>query len=587
MSQSTLTADSIVPPPISQISDREALEYLERHQQKDLLRFTVVGSVDDGKSTLIGRLLHDTGQVYEDQLHAVRKATAKKGEEDIDFSLFTDGLKAEREQGITIDVAYRYFTTQNRKFIIADTPGHVQYTRNMATGASTAEIAVILLDARLGVLPQSRRHAFIARLLGIPRLVACINKMDLVEYDRAVFEKLRDDFLAFAGNLGFTEVVFIPVSAKRGDNIVSPSQNMGFYAGPTLLEFLERVPLVQKEASSAFRFPVQYVLRPHLNYRGFAGTIASGTVRPKDTVMVLPSRRTTTITHVDLYDKELPEAQSPMSVTLRLADEIDISRGDMLVPVDAPPSVVTRFDAMLVWLGRKRLDPGKTYLLKHTTQVVRAEVLRLEHLVDLETLEKVNAETFSLNDIGKVTIRTRRPLFVDPYEQNRATGAFILIDSVTNDTVAAGMIGAISEGQGGESDNPRNAGSWVSARERRERLGQSGALVTIAKGPQSRELGRSVERSLFDASRVAVLLDLESEPYATATTPTDVARQLIDAGLLVVASAVSPKALADFESNLEGRPRYHLEEGDPGDESVGRKVLRTLEELGVLESNPV
>jgi len=574
---------------LSAFSDSEVLTYLDRHQRKDLLRFTVVGSVDDGKSTLIGRLLHDTGQIYDDQLHAVRKATARKGEEEIDFSLFTDGLKAEREQGITIDVAYRYFTTENRKFIIADTPGHVQYTRNMATGASTAEVAVILLDARLGVLPQSRRHAYIARLLGIPRLVACVNKMDLVSYDPTVYANLCADFSAFAGGLGFTEVAFIPVSAKRGDNIVTESEHLPFYNGPTLLAYLENVPLTRQEALDDFRFPVQYVLRPHINYRGFAGTIASGRVRPGDEVLVLPSRRTTTVTHVDLFNEELSEAESPMSVALRLADEIDISRGDMLVPAAAAPNVVTHFEAMLVWLGRKELDLGKSYLLKHTTQTVRAEVSQIIHLVDLQNLEKTRASTFKLNDIGRVAVRTRRPIYVDPYDRNRTTGAFILIDSVTNDTVAAGMVAEVAELGDSATSTTEGSGSWVSDRERRERLGQAGAIVTIQESPSSLEIGRAVERTLFDAGRVALLLDLTTPPYQSPETLTEVIRRLADAGVIVIACSATSAQAAAIGGGLRDRTQYALppQGGAPDLESAGREVLKALEARAAFEINAV
>ena len=407
--------------------------------EKELLRFVAVGSVDDGKSTLIGRLLHDANGVYEDQLRSVKRASQMAGTE-IDFSLFTDGLKAEREQGITIDVAYRYFATPRRKFIIADTPGHVQYTRNMATGASTASVAIILIDARLGVLQQSRRHAYIAALLGIPYLVVGVNKMDLVDYDQAAFESVRRELLAFTDRLGFKEVTFIPMSALRGDNVVARSERMPFYRGPTVLERLEEVPIDADRNMDDFRFPVQLVLRPNLDYRGYAAQIASGVVRPGDEVMVLPSRKTSRVVAIDAYGEELPLAFAPMSVALRLADEIDVSRGDMIVPVANVPRVTRRFDAMVVWLHERPLDRAKSYLLKHTTQTVRTEVEAVRFQVDLETLESVPAERLGLNDIGRISLAAHRPLFVDPYVKNRATGAFILIDEATNDTVAAGMV---------------------------------------------------------------------------------------------------------------------------------------------------
>ncbi|HXS18458.1 MAG TPA: GTP-binding protein, partial [Polyangiaceae bacterium] len=342
-----------------QVTPENIHAYLKQHQEKELCRFVTVGSVDDGKSTLIGRLLHDTHGIYEDQLAAVKKATKQEGEE-IDFSLFTDGLKAEREQGITIDVAYRYFSTENRKFIIADTPGHVQYTRNMATGASTANVAVILIDARLGVLQQSRRHAYIASLLGIPHLAVCVNKMDLKDYDQGVFEAIKAEFSAFCAQLRFHEVKFIPISAKLGINIVHESEKTPWYNGGTILQYLERVPVRAGINETDFRYPVQYVLRPHLNYRGFSGTIASGRVKKGDTLMSLPSGKMSQVIAIDTFDGEFEEASAPMAVTIRLADEIDTSRGDMLVHPGNVPLQLQRFRAKVVWLNEEPLDRAKT-----------------------------------------------------------------------------------------------------------------------------------------------------------------------------------------------------------------------------------
>ncbi|MEM7608790.1 MAG: sulfate adenylyltransferase subunit CysN, partial [Myxococcota bacterium] len=413
--------------------------YLERYQSKELLRFVAVGSVDDGKSTLIGRLLHDTGMVYEDQVEAVRNATTMEGEE-IDFSLFTDGLRAEREQGITIDVAYRYFTTDTRKFIIADTPGHVQYTRNMVTGASTANVALILIDARLGVLPQSRRHGFIASLLGIPHLAVCVNKMDLVGYDQAVYERICDSFREAAKEYRFRDITFFPVSALKGSNIVSPSKHTPWHDGPNVLEYLETVPIANDRNLENLRFPVQMVLRPNLNYRGFAGQVASGTVKVGDEVMSLPSGKTSTVAGIDTYTGELESATTPESVVVRLADEIDVSRGDMLVKTSDVPRVARTFDAHLVWMAETPLDPAKTYILKHTTQEVRVQFDELHSKKEMENLTDVDADEFALNDIGRVRISAHRALYVDAYETNRATGAFIIIDSLSNNTVAAGMI---------------------------------------------------------------------------------------------------------------------------------------------------
>jgi sulfate adenylyltransferase large subunit len=418
-------------------SDIEA--YLGRYQDKELLRFVVVGSVDDGKSTLIGRLLFDTGSVYEDQLAAVRKATQLKGA-DIDLSLITDGLAAEREQGITIDVAYRYFTTEKRKFIIADTPGHVQYTRNMATGASTANAAVILIDARLGVLQQSRRHAYIGSLLGIPHLAVCVNKMDLVGFDRAVFARIQSEFTSFTKSLAFVDVSFLPVSALDGANCVHRSERTPWYDGPTVLEFLEAVPVHEARDLAHWRYPVQYVLRPSAEYRGFAARIASGVVKKGDSVMVLPSGKTSQVKAIDAVHGEVTEAFAPQSVSIRLVDELDVSRGDMLVHPTDVPRVARTFDAHLVWMHEKALEPGRTYLLKHTTQTVRAEVERVHWRKDMDTLAEAPAETLGLNEIGRATLTAHRALFLDPYGTNRETGSFILIDTITNNTLAAGMV---------------------------------------------------------------------------------------------------------------------------------------------------
>jgi bifunctional enzyme CysN/CysC len=418
-------------------SDIEA--YLRRYQDKELLRFVAVGSVDDGKSTLIGRLLFDTGSVYEDQLEAVRKATQMAGTE-VDLSLLTDGLAAEREQGITIDVAYRYFSTDKRKFIIADTPGHVQYTRNMVTGASTASVALILIDARLGVLQQSRRHAYIASLLGIPHLAVCVNKMDLVEYDQGAFTRIQGEFSKFTKALSFSDVRFFPTSALRGDNCVHRSAKMPWYEGRTVLEFLESVPVRDARGSAHLRYPVQYVLRPSPDYRGFAGRVASGVVKKGDAIMVLSSGKTSRVKAIDVFEGELPEAFAPQSVTLRLDDEIDVSRGDMLVHPGDVPRVTRTFDAVLVWMHETPLDPRKTYLLKHTTQIVPANIERVHWRKDMDTLEEAPAPTLALNDIGRVTVTTHRPLFLDAYADNREVGSFILIDSIANNTVGAGMV---------------------------------------------------------------------------------------------------------------------------------------------------
>ncbi len=489
--------------------------YLRRHEHKELLRLVVVGSVDDGKSTLIGRLLHDAHGIYEDQLSAVQRASSKgatRGEGSeaaIDFSLLTDGLRAEREQGITIDVAYRYFSTARRKFIIADTPGHVQYTRNMATGASTANVAVILIDARLGVLPQTRRHAYIASLLGIPHLCACVNKMDLVGWDQATFQRIADELGSFAGKLGIPDVRCLPISALRGDHVVDRGDAAPWYTGPTLLEHIEEVPITGDLNLTDLRFPVQYVIRPSLDYRGFAGQIASGVVRRGDELIALPSGRRSTVTSIDTHGGPLEEAWAPMSVTLRLADEMDISRGDMLVREGARPESSQRLDAMLVWMSERAMDPDKSYLVKHTTHMVRASIERVVGIVDPDTLQPTPAPRLGLNDIGRVELRCHQPLFFDAYRKNRGTGAFILIDSLTNDTVAAGMIQAGASAPGAAGAGPtRDNAPQVSAAERRARLGQSGAVVTVggSDAASARDRAFLIERVLFDAGLIAAVV---------------------------------------------------------------------------------
>jgi bifunctional enzyme CysN/CysC len=511
-----------------QLATADIEQYLREHERKELLRLVVVGSVDDGKSTLIGRLLHDTGMIFDDQLSAVQRASAngatRAGESaaEVDFSLFTDGLRAEREQGITIDVAYRYFTTARRKFIIADTPGHVQYTRNMATGASTASVGVILVDARLGVLAQTRRHAYLAALLGIPHLVACVNKMDLVGWDRGVFERIAAEVTGFAGQLGIPDVRCVPISALRGDQIVARGTDAPWYDGPTLLDHLDTVPLADARNLEVLRFPVQYVIRPGLSYRGFAGQIASGTLRPGDAVIALPSGRASRIASIDTYDGPLDEAFAPMSVTVRLTDEIDVSRGDMLVAADRRPRVTDRFDAMVVWMAERPLDPGRSYLVKHASRIVRADVAHVAAIVDPDTLAPRPADRLELNDIGRVTLHAHRPLFVDAYRDSRTTGAFIVIDSMTNDTVAAGMILPV-DGDG-SATAVRAVRSQVSPAERATRLGQVGGVVEIGGRDDVAARARAYlcERVLFDAGLVA------------AVAAADVAPALADAGLLAI-----------------------------------------------------
>ncbi len=491
--------------------------WLRAQEQKDLVRFVAIGSVDDGKSTLIGRLLHDAHGLYQDQLDAVRLASVRgstRGEgstSDIDFSLFTDGLAAEREQGITIDVAYRYFATDRRKFIIADTPGHVQYTRNMATGASTADVALILVDARLGVLPQTRRHAHIAALLGIPNVVACVNKMDLVGFDQGKFDAIVAELSAIAKRVELKGLHAIPVSALAGDNVATPSSNMPWWRGGTLLDYLETVKVADAYRPRSLRLPVQIVLRPGIGYRGFAGQIASGSIATGDEVVVLPSGRRTRVVGVDVGGVDVGAASAPSSVALRLAENIDISRGDLLARPDDLPHSATEVDAELVWMSERPLDAQKTYLLKHTTRSVRAEIEVLQGS-DPETLAPSPAQGLALNDIGRVRVRCRAPIFFDAYRDNRATGAFIVIDSVTNDTVAAGMIVGLSprlsEAGPHELGNP-SARSQVSPAERQQRLGHPGAVVRLLAPTHDAALALafSVERELFDRGHVATVLE--------------------------------------------------------------------------------
>ncbi|MGM9841510.1 MAG: sulfate adenylyltransferase subunit CysN [Candidatus Limisoma sp.] len=425
-------------------------EFLDRDEQKDLLRFLTAGSVDDGKSTLIGRLLFDSKKIYEDQLDALERDSKRVGNagEHIDYALLLDGLKAEREQGITIDVAYRYFSTNNRKFIIADTPGHEQYTRNMITGGSTANAAVILVDARTGVITQTRRHTYLISLLGIKHLVLAVNKMDLVDFDENVFNKIVSDFNAFVADLNIPDVYCIPLSALEGDNVVAKSERTPWYGGKCLLDYLETVPIDLDRNYDDFRYPVQYVLRPNLDFRGFCGKVASGVIHPGDEVMALPSRKTSRVKSIVTYEGEIEEAFPPMCVTLTLEDEIDISRGEMIVKPDNLPIESRNFEAMLVWMDEEPMDVSKQFFIKQTTNTTRARIDNIKYRVDVNTMERSNVELLKLNEIGRVVFTTGKELFFDPYHTNKQTGAFILIDPITNNTSAVGMIiGKVDAGE--------------------------------------------------------------------------------------------------------------------------------------------
>lgn len=424
-----------------QLSKSDLSGYLDM----DLLRFTTAGSVDDGKSTLIGRLLYDSKSIFEDQYEAIKTTSEKRGEEYVNLALLTDGLRAEREQGITIDVAYRYFATPKRKFIIADTPGHIQYTRNMVTGASTANAAIILIDARKGVIEQTMRHTYIASLLRIPHVIVCVNKMDLVDFKEEVFEAIKKDYEAFASKLDITDVHFLPISALKGDNVVDQSKNMDWYKGSTLMYLLENLHIANDQNHSDARFPVQYVIRPMSNeyhdYRGYAGRVAGGILKKGDAVTVLPSGFTSKIKTIELAGKELDEAFAPMSVTITLEDEIDISRGDMIVKTDDQPESTQDVEVMICWLNEKKLQVNGKYALKHSTKDVRCVVKDVQYKVNINTLEQLEDDKIvGLNDIARLTLRTTAPIVIDKYKQNRTTGSLILVDEATNVTVGAGMI---------------------------------------------------------------------------------------------------------------------------------------------------
>ncbi len=541
-------------------------EYLAQHERKELLRFITCGSVDDGKSTLIGRLFYESKMIYEDQLAAIKKDSSRYGTtgEEVDLALFTDGLEDERQQGITIDVAYRYFSTDKRKFIIADTPGHEQYTRNMATGASTADLAVILIDARHGVLPQTKRHSFIVSLLGIKHIVVAINKMDIVDYDQHVFEKIRQDYVDFAGRLELPDVHFMPISALKGDNVVTPSPKMPWYTGSPLMPLLETVYIGSDRNMEDFRFPVQYVLRPNLDFRGFSGTIASGIIRKGDEVMTLPSRKKSRVKSIVTYDGELEEAFAPLSVTLTLTDEIDSSRGDMLVRPGNVPRVERKFDATVVWMAEEPMLPGKQYLFKQATKVSPGQIASLRYRIDINSLHREPAPTLALNEIGRCQVTLAEPIAFDAYRRNRGTGGFIIIDRLTNGTVAAGMI--LDRGDGDEADHwdddasaehLHREESGVSTEERQARFGQQAATVlfTGLAGSGKTSLAKAVERRLFDMGRAVTVLDGQNmrlgisrdlgfsaaDRSENLRRSAEVARLFNDAGLICLASFVAPE----------------------------------------------
>ncbi len=518
-------------------------EFLAIEREKDLLRFSTAGSVDDGKSTLIGRLLYDTQSVYEDQVLSIQgKGTTAPGQ--IDFALLTDGLRAEREQGITIDVAYRYFSTPRRKFIIADTPGHEQYTRNMATGASTADATIVLIDASKGVLVQSRRHAYIASLLRVGHVLVAVNKMDLIGYREDEFRSIERDFTLLLNQISTDtgnsiQASFVPVSALAGDNVVQRSRVMPWYSGSSLLELLESVPSARETRTAPFRFPVQRVLRPDHTFRGFAGQIASGTVTPGDRITVLPSGKSAGVARIVTYDGDLVQAQAPLSVTLLLDRELDISRGDLIVATLAPATVAKSVTASIVWMDQRPLALNRRYLLKHTSQTVPAFVSSLQYRTNIATLAHEPAETLEMNGIGVVNIKSLRPIAVDLYSENRSTGAFILIDAETNATVAAGMITAVSLPG---SHVYLDAWGPVTNGERAARWGHRGSVLELS-GPV--ELIDSIERSLFSVGMVSNRIDAGDEAFLLHPNLLQIVIELqVQSGLLaLVVNAIHDGAL--------------------------------------------
>jgi bifunctional enzyme CysN/CysC len=529
--------------------------YLEAHEKKSLLRFLTCGSVDDGKSTLIGRLLYDSKMIFEDQLAALERDSKKVGTQggEIDFALLVDGLAAEREQGITIDVAYRFFSTDKRKFIVADTPGHEQYTRNMVTGASTADAAIILIDARKGVLTQTRRHSYLAHLLGIRHIVLAVNKMDLVGYDQAVFDRIALQYRAFATEIGIARFTAIPVSGLAGDNIAGPSDRTPWYRGPSLIEHLETVDIdADRDRARPFRMPVQWVNRPNLDFRGFAGLIAGGTVRPGDQVRILPSGRTTSVARIVSFDGDLDEAGAGQSVTLTLADEVDCSRGDVIAAADAPPQAADGFEATVVWMADEPMLPGRSYWLKLGAQTATATLQTPKYQVNVNTLEQLAARTLELNAIGVVAFSTDRPLVFEPYEDSRDLGGFILIDKLSNATVAAGMI----------RFSLRRAQNvhWQAldvTRERRAKLKQQKPAVlwfTGLSGAGKSTIANLVEKKLAALGRHTFLLDgdnirhglnkdlgfTDADRVENIRRIGEVARLMTDAGLIVITAFISP-----------------------------------------------
>jgi bifunctional enzyme CysN/CysC len=540
--------------PVEQPEAEEISAYMAEQEKKSLLRFLTCGSVDDGKSTLIGRLLYDTKLIFEDQLAALHNDSRKHGTngEDIDFALLVDGLEAEREQGITIDVAYRFFSTPKRKFIVADTPGHEQYTRNMATGASTADLAIVLVDARQGILRQTRRHSFIASLLGIRNIVLAVNKIDLVNYSQEVFETIVAQYQEFASELGFKTIQAIPLSARFGDNVTAPSDNLAWYEGPPLLQHLETVALDDADATRPFRFPVQFVNRPNLDFRGFSGTVASGTIAPGDEIVVAKSGKSSRVKRITTWDGDLARAGEGQAVTIVLEDEIEVSRGNMLVSPDSRPEVADQFAAHLVWFSEAPLIPGRSYILRTETDQVTATITDLKYRVDINSFAQEAAKSLDLNEVGVANISTQEPIAFDGYKANRSTGSFILIDRLTNATVGAGMIDFALR----RASNVHWQALDVSKASRSAQKDQKPAVVwfTGLSGSGKSTVANLVEKRLSALGKHTYILDgdnvrhglnrdlgfTEEDRVENIRRVGEVAKLMVDAGLIVLVSFISP-----------------------------------------------
>ena len=558
--------------------------FLDQDQKKDLLRLLTAGSVDDGKSTLIGRLMFDSKMLYEDQLSALERDSKRIGHagEDIDYALLLDGLKAEREQGITIDVAYRFFSTAKRKFIIADTPGHEQYTRNMITGGSTANLAIILIDSRYGVITQTKRHTFLVSLLGIKHVVVAINKMDLADFSQEVFEKIRNDYSNFVAQLDIPDVQFIPMSALKGDNVVETSERMPWYHGPSMLQFLENIHISSDRNFTDLRYPVQYVLRPDIAFRGFSTSVASGVISKGDEIMVLPSLKKSKVKSIITYDGELDYAYPPQSVTVTLEDEIDISRGDMLVHPDNLPRMERQFEAMLVWMDETPLNLATQFYIKQTSNTTKARIDQVKHRIDVNTLKKQSVESFKLNEIGRVVITTTKPLFFDPYKKNKQTGSFILIDPVSHNTCAVGMIIDRLESKNlpsriSDTDRQKIAQgkSLIQKEQYEQKYNQKGETIWITglHGSGKNELAFSLERKLFENGALAVLIDGSSVRFGLSReldfSPADraenlrrvahICKMLNDQGIITICSFISRNhSLREQIAEIVGKDRFHL-----------------------------